>query len=348
MAFSTILPIMPNEATKIILSRLPSRRMRDVIEKRFGLKSGGEKTLEAIGSEYKITRERVRQIEVDALRRLQDESSRAEIKPLLTVLEAHLNNYGGVMAEHHFFSSLAEKRYHPHINMILDTESSFIRVAESGHFHQRWALNKDAVNRGEKILSALVKDLESSKNPVSKDELWRVLSDKSREEAGEQLPQHIIESILRTSKLINQNPYGEYGLISWPAINPRGIKDKSYMVLLKSGKPMHFREVAQGINKVGWSKKKAHPQTVHNELIKDGRFVLVGRGLYALKDWGYDTGSVRDILVASLKKAGKPLAKEDIIKLVLEKRMVKPPTVLLNLQNKSLFKRIDDGRYVLA
>jgi len=344
----TILPIMPHEATKIMLGLFPGRRMRDVIEKRFGLKGGIPKTLEAIGKEYKITRERVRQIEADALRRLREESTRVEAKPLLSALETHLKNNGGVMAEHDFFATVAEKRYHPHLTILLNTESSFNHVPENDFFHQRWALNKETVASGEKILSLLVKDLEAKKNPVAREELFAMLAKSAEEATGETLLHPVLENLLHTSKIIRQNPYGEYGLANWLSISPRGVKDKSYLVLSKCGKPMHFREVAQGINKVGWSKKKAHPQTVHNELIKDARFVLVGRGLYALKEWGYDAGSVRDILVASLKKAGKPIMKDDIIKLVLEKRVVKPPTILLNLQNKSIFKRLEDGRYTLV
>jgi hypothetical protein len=106
--------------------------------------------------------------------------------------------------------------------------------------------------------------------------------------------------------------------------------------------------VAERIDKAGWSKRRAHPQTVHNELIKDPRFVLIGRGLYALKEWGYEPGVVREILVSVMKEAGTPLSKDDIVRLVSERRFVKPQTILLNLQNKSLFRRTEDGKYTLV
>ena len=53
----------------------------------------------------------------------------------------------------------------------------------------------------------------------------------------------------------------------------------------KHGSPMHFREATEAIAKTFG--KKVNDATCHNELIKDSRFVLVGRGLYALTEWGY-------------------------------------------------------------
>ncbi len=74
----------------------------------------------------------------------------------------------------------------------------------------------------------------------------------------------------------------------------KGMRDYAFLVIRKHGSPIHFREVARQINLV--FKKKAHTATTHNELIKDPRFVLVGRGLYALKEWGYMSGVVKDVI----------------------------------------------------
>ena len=87
---------------------------------------------------------------------------------------------------------------------------------------------------------------------------------------------------------------------------------------------------------------------MHNELIKDNRFVLVGMGLYALREWGYEPGTVREVLVSLFKGSDRPLAREEIVRLAAEKRLVKPQTILLNLQDRSLFKRTEDGKYTLV
>lgn len=349
-----ILPMRPDEATKQLLKRLPSRRMRDVLEKRFGLKGSKKKTLEAIGREYKITRERVRQIETDALKQLARPDAAKEVEVLLVNIEDYFREHGEVLAEHHFFQNLPSERLASHVAFLLHVGKSFHELPETANFHRRWTINKNAAAAVEKIMEKTKNDLAAEGEAISADKLHELISRNAESILGGTLAEDSKRAYLHTSKHIKENPYGEFGLASWPTINPRGVKDKAYLVLAKTGKPLHFRQVADAINELGlsaqagWSKKKAHPQTVHNELIKDGRFVLVGRGLYALKDWGYEPGTVRDILVSVFKKAGRPLPKNEVIKSVLEKRFVKTPTILLNLQDRALFKRMDDERYTLV
>lgn len=363
-----MLPLSPQEATKLLLKGLASRRMRDIIEKRYGLKSGRKITLEAIGAEYRITRERVRQIEADALKNLKKDEVVGPIKPLLEVMESHLRNNGGVMAEHAFFSELAEARYHPHLALLMEIGSAFGYAAEDDKFYARWFLSRETVETSEKILAGVIAALEAKNHPVTREELSLIFASQARDLLLEPHSEKVMSAVIGTSKLISQNSYGEYGLSHWPMINPRGVRDKAYAALVKIGKPLHFRQIAAEIDKAGWPsrrnlatsmkfrrnhsggelKRKAHPQTVHNELIKDPRFVLVGRGLYALSEWGYEPGAVRDIIASVLKSQGTPLPKEEIVRLVLEKRFVKPQTVLLNLQNKALFKKTEDGKYTLV
>ena len=342
------LPILPKEAVKLILNKLPSRRMKDVISKRFGLKGGRKFTLEAIGKEYKITRERVRQIEVDALKHLRKEENRQELAPLLKSVEDYVKDRGEVMAENIMLAGLASGQEHPHLLLILATANIFQSLPETDHLYPRWAVNKNNGALQEKIINSLEQELERSANPVTKDKLLTMVSEQTKKASGQNPSEEVLNSYLACFKSILPNPYGEFGLAHWPAINPRGIKDKAYVALAKVGKPLHFQEVAKTIDEARWSKKKSHPQTVHNELIKDKRFVLVGRGLYALREWGYEPGVVRDILVAVLKQVGRPLARDEIIKLVLEKRMVKAPTIFLNLQNKTLFKKTSEGKFTLV
>ena len=278
----TNLPLSPQEATRTILKNLPTRRMRDVLEKRFGLRGSKKLTLEAIGREYKITRERVRQIEADALKHLGKEDNLNEIKPLFASIREHLKNHGEVMAEHHLMATLGENKDKAHLGLLLDVCKDFHNLPETEHHYSRWTIDKTSAEKAEKSLKNVIVDLEKNGKAVSKEELNGLVEKNTKEITAVTPEPSIVETYLATSKMIGQNPYGEYGLVSWPTISPRGIKDKAYVALSKNSQPMHFLEIAQAINKAGWSKKKAHPQTVHNELIKDSRFVLVGRGLYAL------------------------------------------------------------------
>ena len=58
-----------SERIKEVLDKL-SVREREVLELRFGLRDGHTRTLEEVGSIFKVTRERIRQIEAKALRKL--------------------------------------------------------------------------------------------------------------------------------------------------------------------------------------------------------------------------------------------------------------------------------------
>lgn len=340
--------ISPLEATKALLKNLPSRRMRDVVEKRFGIKGGQPKTLQAIGREYKITRERVRQIESEALKALRRDEHIAEVTPVLAALDNHVREYGGVMAEHHLLSNFSQNKHHAHIGLLLDISRAFHKLPETDAHHCRWTIDKEKALQVEKVFAGVVEALEAKKKTVSEEELHALIASSAHKILGEEIGENIIHAYLAASKVIRKNPYHEFGLAWWPSVNPSGVKDKAYVAIAKAVKPLHFREVAEAINKAGWSKKKAHPQTVHNELIKDKRFVLVGRGLYALKEWGYEPGAVRDVIVSVLKDSGKPMTKEEIVQAASKKRMVKVPTILLNLQNKHLFRKTDDGKYLLA
>ena len=145
--------------------------------------------------------------------------------------------------------------------------------------------------------------------------------------------------------LLGQNPLGEWGRADSPNVNVRGIRDYSYLVMKRHGSPMHFCEVAKTISQT--FDKKAHTATCHNELIKDPRFVLVGRGTYGLSEWGYKPGVARDVIAEILKKEG-PMKKEEIIDHVMKERFLKKNTILVNLQNSKYFKKTKDGLYAVA
>jgi hypothetical protein len=141
---------------------------------------------------------------------------------------------------------------------------------------------------------------------------------------------------------------GRWGLIKWPTVNPKNIRDKIYVILSENGKHMHFNEIAEAIKASDFKRKDVTTQAIHNELIKDKRFVLIGRGIYALKEWGYKKGTVADIISEVLKAAGEPLHRDEIVKRVLKSRFVKETTILLNLQSKPQFKRVAKATYELA
>ena len=322
-----------------------SGRARDVIERRFGMGERSKRqTLESIGQIYKITRERVRQIEAAAINKMRLSAAFLVSADLLAMLENEFNLRGKIWREDqtlaHFASDDSGKNY---IYFFLSLGQLFKRLGADADFYHRWTSDAVAAKEIEKTIKNFCQTL--SDEPLSRSEIADKFSRHVLAELNTKLGSEAIFAWLGISGNIKSNHFDEWGLQSSPLINPSGMRDFAYLVLKKHGSPLHFREVASSIERlIG---RRAHVQTVHNELIKDGRFVLVGRGLYALSSWGYQAGTVKDIITAILKKSG-PAVKEDLIKLVKQERHVKDNTILINLQNRVHFKKLPDGRFHLA
>jgi len=316
-----------------LVKDLPQRQ-KEVISRRFGLNppaGGGKKeTLEAIGKDYDITRERVRQIEEDGFLRL--EPKIGQLQKTFQYFTDQLKNFGDLKKEDILLQELGGRRFQPQIYFLLTLGPNFEKVGESDEFYSLWTINQNSLILAKKVIDSFYDQLKKINQPLSLEDL------KPSRAAGRWHPlsQTALLAYLEISKKIQKNYEGLFGLKNWPEINPRGVKDKAYLVFKKTQKPLHFSQVAEFIN-------AALPQTVHNELIRDERFVLVGRGIYALREWGYEPGQVKDVIFKILKKAEKPLTKEEILKEVLEQRLVKENTVLLNLSNKKYFLKASQG-----
>src|SRR3989344_3746474 len=326
-------------------------RVREIIEKRFGIRTISYQTLEAIGKSMGITRERVRQIEALGLKQLTNKNVLEPMKPIFELIEKHLMAHGGVRREDYFLKELTnlfnlnDKNRENLINFALALGNGrFTHFKETPLWRASWALDNAHYNKATALVAALKAKLTEKNLLLSNSDLFKIVTDL----AGKDINNQTLTSHIDLCRQISQNPFGEWGLISSPEVSPRGVKDKAFLVFKKEKKPLHFTEVANLINKTVFSDRKAHPQTVHNELIKDVRFVLVGRGTYALSDWGYEPGTVRDVLVSILKNSKSGLTREEIIKTVQAKRLVKENTILLNLQNRKVFKKIDDHRFILV
>ena len=325
-----------------LIKGLPDR-VSDVLVRRFGLKSGNKETLEAIGQSYDITRERVRQIEEEGFSKVKPKIK--EYQEVFDYFADYLKPFGGVKKEDVLLSSLGGKKYQSHVYFLLTLAQDFERHFEDKDFYSFWAKGKESVDSAKKVVALAVDKLKEHKKPVTLDELLKIQKNELSKVCG---AKECFNSYIEISKNIQGNPDGQIGLADWVEINPRGIKDKAYLVIKKAGKSLHFTDVAKMIENLAFfSQKKVHTATVHNELIKDSRFVLVGRGLYGLKEWGYEPGVVREIIAKVLKEAKTPLAKDEIVEKVLKQRMVKENTVFLNLQNKNYFVKDSTGKYAV-
>ena len=338
------LNFQPKQTTKALLSFL-DKKPRDVLEQRFGLVSSGAapKTLEAIGENYGITRERVRQIEEDALKRLRRSDGFSNLQNVFDELKEKINLLGGVVHEREFLNSVSgDTPVKYHIRFLLVLGDDFEHLREDDEFYHRWTIDLDKAEKIQEAFRRLHKEL-SPEDLLTEKEIISRLINHAKNVMGIGLNREIIPVLIKISKVIDSNPLGEWGHVSSSSIRPRGIRDLAFLTMRKHGSPMHFSETAEAISKL--FSRPVNMQTVHNEVIKDERFVLVGRGLYALKEWGYEAGVVRDVIRKILSSSG-PMSKDDIIKTVMKERYVKENTILINLQNDRYFKKNSDGTYV--
>jgi hypothetical protein len=319
-----------------------SQKTKDIFERRFGMKTGTPETLEAIGKTFNITRERVRQIEEVGFNYV-----RKQNKELLDEVYADFARYfeskGGFKKEEIALEELGGKTQKPYVLFLLTLGDQFARICEKKDFYYFWSTMPEAKSKVKENLGVLVSDMQKIGEPISKEEFYaKIASQKG-------ISQQAAFSYLEISKRIQENKEGKLGLTDWPEIKPRGVRDKAFLVFKKHAKPLHFTDVAKLIDELEYSAsdKKTYPQTVHNELIKDARFVLVGRGTYALAEWGYVPGTIKDIITNILSQKTDPIHRDEIVKEVLAQRLVAKNTVLMNLNNKKYFDKGEGDRYTI-
>ena len=330
-----------------------SQKTKDILDRRFGVKKPvssktgkGQivqiETLESIGDSMGITRERVRQIEEVGFNYIR-KNNKELLEKLFAQLSAYFTEKGGFKKEEIVMNDLGGEKNKPYVLFLLTIGSQFVRASEKKDYHYFWSTEANPESEIKNTLNSLVSDIKAHGNLLTRDELTAKFANKYN------LNNEALASYLEISKKIQATKEGKLGLIDWPEIKPRGVKDKAFLVFKKSQKPLHFREITTLIDDLEYnaSSKKTHPQTVHNELIKDERFVLVGRGMYALSEWGYVPGTIKDIITKVLKEKPQLVSQEEIVKEVLSQRLVAKNTVMINLNNKKYFKKDSEGKYFL-
>lgn len=320
-------------------------RQQEVVVRRCGLMKSEPETLAEIGSRFSITRERVRQIEAVAMKTLKGEF---EAHPMwgsfVRDARGYLEAQGGVAAEAPFLA-YCRTRYAgadtAQLGLLAEATKAFAFCPGDKHFHSFYYVSKASLRDVRAFLDAWEKFFSDKKESVLKGEYGAHLNSFVE---GKKLAQAHAESFLAVSKKVHRNPYGDVGLAAWPEIKPQTIRDRIYLVLKKESAPAHFRDIAKKITAAGFDARPALAATVHNELIKDSRFVLVGRGMYALKENGYETGTAREVIKKILAEQGA-LHPKDVIFAAQKRWFFKPNTILVNLQNRGHFERLPDGRY---
>ena len=331
------------DALRSILSSVP-KRSQDILEARFGITHHKPKTLEEIGKEYGITRERVRQIICSALHALvRHHSEQSAGGHIETLVKKELEMHSGIMDAEQLLLNLSkgDNEERGALSAFLEC-LPYARGEKATNDHGKvYFLPDFAYKEWQKINKSAVGILKEVGHPLSSKKFY----EKFVQKEGDIIEEKVFFDYLAVSSKVQQNVFKKWGLHTWSDIKPRGTREKAYLVLKNQKQPMHFRDIASLIDEAGLHTKhsQSHPQTVHNELIKDDRFVLVGRGIYALKDWGYTRGTVKEVIKEILENSGKPMSKNEILEAVLKVRQVKITTIAINLN--TFFAKNQSGLY---
>lgn len=323
---------------------------KEVTVKRFALDNGDRWTLERIGGKFGVTRERIRQIEKIALSKLRRTAQNTKLRVVYDLSLKMLNQRGGLSTEDALVNELIAA-----LRLTGSADANILRLAltlqpELGkiprtdsnetYYHLKNVTEKEV----QMVIRKAYHVLEKKGDVVPEGKLLSDLALTLAQEDIHVTPEFMLSAISTDPRFKKME--GGYGLMIWRHVNPRSIRDKSYIILKKHQKPLHFTEIADRIRAAAFDRKSVTMQAVHNELIRYEQFVLVGRGLYGLKEWGYTRGNVSEIIEDLLAKKS-PLSKQDITTGVLRQRMVKKGTISLNLQKNPHFVRVGRALYSL-
>lgn len=321
-------------------------KARNVVSARAGLSGDKKVTLSQIGQELHLSRERIRQIERDAMNRLSDRLHE-QVNTAIQFVTATIDTGGGVLSEDDLAEAVLLKARHISaqlnaLRLFLRLTKDLVEIKDSKTTRAGWVLKVIDTKSIYETLDVVHGVIQTQGKVLTFETIWQLLPQ------YHQLPHHFLLHSISLSREIIRTTDNQYGLASWSTINPRNVRDKIYYVLNQSGSPLHFTEITKRIREQAFDAKKIVQPTVHNELIADDRFVLVGRGIYALSHWGYKPGTVEQVIGEVLRKAKGPMTTDDIVVEVLKSRHVKKNTIIINLQIKPQFVKVGKKLYSIT
>lgn len=369
-----------------LLSNLNPRE-QDVLRRRYGLAGSEKETLESIGRAHKLTRERIRQIENVSVNKIKkNQGSEKLLSKLQKTVGDLLSEHGGVIDKAYLFKILHQlaklqnvnsesAEYYNHLSFLTSRiiNDNLEELNDQELFNDLVKLKEQGIEHLAEVATEALNKISEAKLMVATDDLIDLILKSSTyqkhvdkfqapgnldfsNQMKEALPDYsdkvwgnrVVYGLIKSIKKLDQNKFGNWGHTAWREVLPKTVNDKIYLVLKNHGKPMYYGDIAKRITELGFDAKNVNTATTHNELILDDKYVLVGRGMYGLKEWGYQDGTVADVVEAVLKAAARPMAKDELTEAVMKQRLVKQTTVNLALMNKNRFAKNSDGKYIIA
>ena len=328
-----------DKAFNELFGTLQNTRQSMVLRLRYGLNDGIPRTLEEVGQRFGITRERVRQIEDKALRRIYHPTRRHILDDIARPFQFVLQQAGGILRENQISEKISQVTVLGKIDPIGATRfvlgvTSGLQEIEDGI----WALKECPLEYFSMVTSAAALRLEKNQSRMRYNKLVsevRRMLESSNDAAQREVDTLFIEACLQADPQFEISDDGWCILAKWQ----RSYIDEMVEVLRDKGKPLHFREIASGVEALLNGNQEVSEHNIHAVLQRrQDLFVWAGQGTYGLVEWGiqrptYYVEIISDILEAE----GEPLPADEIIRRVEKLRPCKKTSVMMYLTMNDRF-----------
>ncbi len=258
-----------------ILSSSLSEKQLQIIKARYGYESGKMKTLEQIGKESGISRERVRQIIVKSLLNLKHPSRQKKIQRLLEHIESALLNRKGIISvndlrEDSFFFSATNHLLRFIFNLITDLYEGRYRIIDKNYLT---SLDDEEL----KELHIMINDaIARCQFPIDEDDFYQNIITATGSISKDYLSYYSIHKehieILKGKVLFPGKP---------------SIPSRVKLLMQEIDRPMHFTEIAERYKDYFGEKsiKTADIEhAIHTRIGVSKDFIIIGAGSFMLRD----------------------------------------------------------------
>jgi len=337
-----------------------------IIERRFGLGGASLLTLEELGLAFGLTRERIRQIEANALDNLKNvlidnsyENKNYHVHPeiisTLQNLSCFINQItNNIILENKLMSDISEqysidsKSVEPSLHLIFMLNGlSQIRFNKSD-LRTAWGnIQATKIRKLEKIISRIDKLLtEEVVTPVGEIdiliEINKILKGKNRISLDE------LRQYLNLCSSIEKHSDGFY----WGKFEQlTGRGNQTERILFENGEPLHINQITRKINHrlTLHSKRLVNDRNLGNQISGDARFTPIGRsGEWGLSSWTLNTGTIIDLMKQCLMTRNTAATSDEIYLYVSERRPVQRASIDVYLMLREEFSKVDRIKWGLT
>src|SRR3989344_2127416 len=174
---SAISQFDPEQVAAKLFSIL-SEREQDILVRRYGLKVKEKMTLEEIGKQYSVTRERIRQVENASINKILSEYRDSLLRDLEALIRDVLEDHGELMSENRLVQNLldtdaesdqSKALVHFMLNQLLAERLQLVR--ESDAVYKTWSLQAARWDEFHSIIDRLVEIIKKHNEPLRLEQL---------------------------------------------------------------------------------------------------------------------------------------------------------------------------------